>query len=337
MRQALYHPEHGYYSGTPRRIGRAGDFYTAVSVGPLYGRLLAAVALEAWESCGQPTGFTIIEQAAHDGQLAADILAGLQGTPLGETARFCIVEPQAAYRDAQQHRLQPALGDRISWVTDVSALPPGPGFFVCNELLDAFPVHRVRWTGEEWQELGVTVDAAGELTFESRPIIDVSLAEEVSQLPTDLPTGYTTEIHPAATEWMRNVCASGFDGSLLVADYGYEASEYYTPERADGTLRRYFQHQVDGEVLKDLGKSDLTAHINFSRVISDAQQGGFEVKRFMEQGRFLTHAAKSWLASLEGKVPTGETIALLRQFQSLTHPGHMGAAFRMLLLKRNCR
>ncbi|MDB6075071.1 MAG: hypothetical protein JWO89_2711, partial [Verrucomicrobiaceae bacterium] len=89
---------------------------------------------------------------------------------------------------------------------------------------------------------------------------------------------------------------------------------------------------VDGEVLRDLGECDLTAHVNFTQVIDEAERGGFGVKRFMEQGRFLTHAAKPWLASLEGKPPSSATMALLRQFQTLTHPSHMGAAFRMLLL-----
>ncbi|MEQ1749210.1 MAG: class I SAM-dependent methyltransferase, partial [Prosthecobacter sp.] len=74
MELALYHPEHGYYGPAPRRIGRSGDFYTAVSVGPLYGRLLVALAQQVREELGQPSEFIVIEQAAHDGQLAEDIL-----------------------------------------------------------------------------------------------------------------------------------------------------------------------------------------------------------------------------------------------------------------------
>ncbi|MCW0218238.1 MAG: hypothetical protein OJI67_07930, partial [Prosthecobacter sp.] len=54
MQQALYHPQHGYYGPGPRRIGRSGDFYTAVSVGPLYGRLLSNLASQVFEELGQP-------------------------------------------------------------------------------------------------------------------------------------------------------------------------------------------------------------------------------------------------------------------------------------------
>ncbi len=336
MHLALFHPGHGYYSGSPRRIGRAGDFFTAVSVGPLYGRLLAAVAEETWESLGRPGEFTLIEQGAHDGQLAADVWAGLQEGPLGGLARYLIVEPKAGYRRAQKDRLLPLMDGRVDWADDPALLPalPGGAFFLCNELLDAFPVHRLRWTGTAWEEVGVVI-AAGELAFEARPITAGPLADEAARLPKDLPSGYTTEVHPAATEWMRRLAAVPFRGAVLIADYGYEEAEYRMPERADGTLRRYREHQVDGEVLKDLGESDLTAHINFTPVITEAAGGGFQVKRFMEQGRFLTHAAKPWLASLEGRPPSAGTMALLRQFQTLTHPGHMGAAFRMLLLERD--
>lgn len=335
MRLALFHPEHGYYSRSPRRIGREGDFFTAVSVGPLYGRLLAAVAVETWEHLGRPGEFALIEQGAHDGQLAADVWAGLQEGPLAGVARYFIVEPQAAYREAQKNRLLPLMGERVDWGDDHARLPalPGGAFFLCNELLDAFPVHRLRWSGSGWEELGVVI-SDGELAFEARPIPPGPLADEAARLPVDLPAGYTTEVHPAATEWTRSLAAVPFRGAVLIADYGYEEAEYRMPERADGTLRRYRQHKVDGEVLKDLGESDLTAHINFTGVIAEARRGGFKVKRFMEQGRFLTHAAKPWLTSLEGRPPSTETMALLRQFQTLTHPGHMGAAFRMLLLER---
>ena len=334
MRLALYHPQHGYYSGQPRRIGRTGDFYTAVSVGPLYGKLLAAVAVETWEALGRPEVFMLIEQGAHDGQLAADLWAGLQESDLADSARYCIVEPQSGYREAQKNRLLPLLGDRVSWVAALAELPEGNGgtLFLCNELLDAFPVHQVRWNGLAWDEMGVTVGAGGVLAFDPRPVQTGALADEVARLPGDLPTGYTTEVHPAAADWVQALCTQPFKGAVLIADYGYEEAEYYAPERSDGTLRRYHQNRVDGEVLRDLGLADLTAHIPFSRVITEAEDAGFAVKRFMEQGRFLTHAAKPWLAGLEGRPPSSQTMALLRQFQSLTHPSHMGAAFRMLLL-----
>src|SRR5438045_6702848 len=40
MDVALYDPDLGYYAGAAQRSGRAGDFFTSVDVGPLFGELL---------------------------------------------------------------------------------------------------------------------------------------------------------------------------------------------------------------------------------------------------------------------------------------------------------
>lgn len=331
MYRALYDPAHGYYGRGPRRIGRGGDFFTAVSVGPLYGRLLAQVAADVREGlrCPPESDFTIVEQGAHDGQLAADVW---QGWPDNPKPRYLIVEPQAAYRTAQQERLIPLMQDRVEWVSSLSELATRPTFDACflsNELLDAFPVHRVRWTGESWRELYVTPD----LQWVEGPLSSPAVQDEVARLPSGLPADYTTEVHPQATAWMRQIAHLPFRGAILIADYGYEATEYYAPERSDGTVRRYYEHRSDGDVLDNLGNCDLTAHINFTRLIEEAATGGLHMARFMDQGRFLTHAAALWLRTLEGQPMTPATAAALRQFHTLTHPGHMGMAFRMLLLK----
>ena len=54
MEQALYHPELGYYSSGRCAVGRRGDYFTNVSVGPLFGRLLAAQFAEMWEALAGP-------------------------------------------------------------------------------------------------------------------------------------------------------------------------------------------------------------------------------------------------------------------------------------------
>ena len=64
MEQALYHPIHGYYSSERARIGRAGDFFTNVSVGDLFGEILAAQAVELFDLLGAPGQFKIAEQGA---------------------------------------------------------------------------------------------------------------------------------------------------------------------------------------------------------------------------------------------------------------------------------
>src|SRR5437588_11295955 len=76
MEAALYDPEHGYYASGRAAIGRGGDYFTNVSVGPLFGRLLMRQFAETWRRLGQPADFTVVEQGAHAGDFAHDVLEG---------------------------------------------------------------------------------------------------------------------------------------------------------------------------------------------------------------------------------------------------------------------
>lgn len=328
MELALYHPEHGYYGAGPRRIGRKGDFFTSVSVGPLFGKLLAMRALQEWQAQAEPEDFTIIEQGAHDGQLAEDVLSALEGKSL----RHLIVEPNPKYREVQTKRL----GDRVQWAESLAALQTGPahGFFLCNELPDAFPVHLVRWNGERWDELFVEVDGTEAFRFVAGDFSCAELAEEAKHLPHDLETGHTIEINLAMLTWIRELAHAAFRGAIFIADYGLDAEEFFTDSRASGTIRRYWQHQMDGHVLADLGECDLTTHINFTRLINEAMRHGLKQREYDLQGRVLGRLAMPWLKSLEGQPLDAAT---MRQFQSLTHPAFMGRSFRCLILEKPAR
>ena len=137
------------------------------------------------------------------------------------------------------------------------------------------------------------------------------------------------------SQWMRALAQAPFRGRIYIADYGLDHEELHAPERTQGTLRRYRQHQTDDRVLEDLGVCDLTTHVNFTRLIETAQEGGLKVEAYEHQGRYLGRLGLAWLATLEGRAPDASAQALLRQFHSLTHPGMMGRSFRVLLLGKD--
>ena len=108
MEQALYHPELGYYSSGRCAIGRRGDYFTNVSVGPLFGRLLAAQFVEMWEVLGRPEDFAIVEQGAHHGDFARDALGALRerAPDFFSTLRYRIIEPFPILRERQEEALR---------------------------------------------------------------------------------------------------------------------------------------------------------------------------------------------------------------------------------------
>src|SRR5438270_491652 len=108
MEQALYHPEHGYYSSGRAAIGRRGDYFTNVSVGPLFGELLALQFAEIWEQLSKIDTFTIVEQGAHHGQFAGDVLEFTQRRfpEFFAALRYRIIEPFPKLQDRQWQTLR---------------------------------------------------------------------------------------------------------------------------------------------------------------------------------------------------------------------------------------
>jgi len=332
MRIALYEPRLGYYRRGVRSIGRGGDFFTSVSVGPVFGELLARFCARIWRSLGTPSEFAIIEQGAHEGRLAGDILSALeQRQPdLAKQLRYVIVEPDEELRTVQLANL-PKWRHQVLHCADLK-LPPGVprhAVFLCNELIDAFPVHRAIFDAEHsaWREMFVE-DSGGVLNFLTDDPTSLLLRKEMSHLPAQAPDNCTTEINLAMLTWLRDLAAAPFEGAVLILDYGFTEDAWTSGGHPLNTLRRYRDHQSDEHVLEGLGECDLTSNVNFTRLGREAESLGLPVLDFIEQGRFLTQIAAARLQD-HSHPPDA---AWLRQFQTLTHPGMMGRTFHALVL-----
>jgi SAM-dependent MidA family methyltransferase len=330
MEVALYRPGDGYYEHRSNQVGVQGDFYTSVSVGPVFGELLAS---QFWDwAVGASDGpVTWVEAGAHDGRLAADILGWLAARrpAARERVRYVIVEPSPVRRAWQAERLA-AWGDWVSW-TD--SIPETQGVVFSNELLDAFPIERFGWDAAAftWYRRGVGCGAQG-FIWTRLPVPD-ALRSCLPVLPDALlavlPDGFTWECSPGAEAWWGAAARALRRGWLVTFDYGLTEMEFFSPGRLDGTLRGYRGHRLVDDVLVDPGAVDLTAHVNFTRIERAGLAAGLAEGSLLEQPQFLTRVMSRTLG------PTanfGEwTPARVRQFQTLTHPQHLGRAFRVLV------
>lgn len=342
MELALYDPEHGYYcrraSGPGyRQLGRKGDFYTSVSVGEMFGLLLAHGVHREWETrFSRCLPFVIVEQGAHDGQLARDLIAGLRemGSPLLEGLEYRIVEPRAALRGQLAERLAAEPSGPLRVVDGLESARAPQGLFLCNELLDAFPVDRLVFEEGTWRERWVAWDSEGRHpTWTSRELRP-EWRDFVELLGGDYPEGYETELCLGVDAWMEEAAPLFDEGLWWIIDYGYERSDYYDPRRSRGTLRCYRDHQAGEDPFAFPGEQDLSAHVDFTRVELAAQRCGLKTLRFTDQHHFLIEAARPWLLSQEGRSPDAATMKRLRQFQTLTHPGMMGQQFKVMELAK---
>jgi SAM-dependent MidA family methyltransferase len=330
MEVALAHPEHGYYmTGTPR-TGFTGDFLTGPETHPIFGFALARQIAECWERLGRPAEFTVREFGAGSGTLALDILAGLrEELPAALAAmRYEVSDANPArVSEAQARAIEAGFGAHLAPATS----GPVTGVLLANELLDAFPVHRLIWRDGTLQELYVGW-RDGWFTDEPGPLSDARLAAPVEGLP--LADGQQLEVSLAAQEWAQQLGRQLAPGYAILIDYGYPAAELFDPAaRLNGTLRTYSAHMVGTDPYRRVGTQDLTAHVDFTAIATAAESGGCAVLGLTSQAYFFAGLGieELLLRLQQTAVSANDYLAARETIMHLLEPRGLGR-FRVLVL-----
>ena len=320
MELALYEPGLGYYE-TQREVGKEGDFFTSVSVGTLFGELLAfqfAQWMEAIDGSIQ-----LIEAGAHNGQLSCDILNTLkQWHPIiYEKVSVIIVEQSKQYQRWQAEALAEHEG-KVEWRCQIPKQIRG--IFFCNELLDAFPVQRLGWDvdGKTWFEWGI---ASEDERFVWRRMENLQIRFGCEEGLTD---GYVTVQSTRREVFWIKVSSALRQGRVMTFDYGLESDAFFVPPRKDGTLRAYYRHQITDDLLARVGEQDLTSSVNFTAIRNAGESAGLKSEPMRAQEQFLMGIFEKTLKQPE-RFPEW-TAKRRRQFQTLVHPEHLGRQFQVL-------
>ncbi len=335
METALYDPDFGYYTTPGSRIGPDGDYYTSPDVNPIFaemiGKQLAQVA-EAIEGPGDASeDFTIVEMGAGKGLLGRHLLnAYRRGNPAFlSRVRYLIAERSAAMIAEQQCRLRSLLQDSvpITWASDLSHLPAESltGVILSNELVDAFPVHRVVMRPLGLREIYVGWAQDRFIEIEAPPF-SLTLESYFKRLGINLEDGQRAEVNLQALEWMRQIGAILRRGLVLTIDYGHTAADLFAPTRKTGTLLCYHQHTVSDTPYLRVGQQDLTAHVDFTSLALTGREVGLEVTGFTNQLHFLMGLGiESAFAGLDPESP---------EFDGMRHllrPEGMGTTYKILV------
>jgi SAM-dependent MidA family methyltransferase len=327
MELALYHRQHGYYMEGRERIGKAGDYFTSVSVSPLFGRLLARQFLKWRDELGYPPEFEIVEFGGHRGQLREDVLAA------APDLKYRVVETADPFPDS---------------IT---------GVVFSNEFLDALPVHRVRVQGGEWKEVYVSVSetgakptpapprrgppqlpsnggAGGGFRQTLGPLSTPRLSDFLDGLPVHLMEGYTTEVNLRALDWMETIARRLKRGFVLTIDYGYDREDYFSPQHRDGTLLCYHHHTKNDNPYLHIGEQDMTAHVEFTSLIEHGKRFGLEPVLFTDQSHFLLQIGESEISEIVQRT-AGQLSKERQAIHQLLHPELMGRTFKVLV-QRKC-
>lgn len=265
MGLALYHPEHGFYSGTGK-AGRRGDFITSAEVGPLFGHVVANAIDAEWKRLGTPDVFTVIDAGAGPGTLAKSVL---RAEPhCAEALRYIAVEQSADQR-----------AEHPDGVLSVEELPIEligdgiDGVVIANELLDNLVFSRVQRIEGVLQTLDVDVSADGELELVpggTQPNLDSLFDAGVA----------SATLQSEAATWVSTAQGALSRGRVIVIDYARLSS-------AEVEIRTYADHERAGDPLVALGTKDITVDVDLEqlqRVVGPADHISTQAEWLAEHG-----------------------------------------------------
>lgn len=292
-------------------IGRKGDYFTNVSVGPLFGQLLAAQFCQIWERLGKPNDFVIVEQGAHDGQFALDVLEFVQKRvpEFFEALCYRIIEPFPILERQQRRKLE-GFAEKVKWP---NSLEPFTGIHFSNELLDAMPVRLINNGTEKL----VALDG-DRFVFVERPV-----AEKV--------------FNQAALEAINQIAANLQRGYVIAIDYGFLDEEF------ERNLQVRARHRNLDSPFEQIGYADITMSVDWKNIVQCAEVKRLRVAGFTDQHHFLTGILSQFGrgGSREpspgdwDQSPLPDTPKAKRELQTLLHPEMLGRAFQVLALEKN--
>jgi SAM-dependent MidA family methyltransferase len=339
MDRCLYTPGLGYYSAGKTKFGAAGDFVTAPELGSLFARCVANVTAPVLAALGETADF--LELGGGSGAFAEAALKAF--AELGTLPRhYLILEPSADLRARQRERLAAALpaevNARVQWLDR----PPDldwRGVLFANEVIDALPATRFTLKDGEVFEEHVALDGEGRLLRTDRPA-DPLVAGAVRHLERDLGApfadGYRSELLPQLPYWMQAIADAMQAGVMLFVDYGYVRSEFYLPERSDGTLMAHYRHHAHNDPLWLPGLNDLTASVDFTALAEAGNHAGFGVAAYLSQAQFLIASGlqEAFEAAHAQAPDEAARYRLAQEVKRLTLPDQMGERFQAMLFAR---
>jgi len=337
MELALYHPKAGYY--TQRRTGegpagRSGDFLTAPTASPIFGRTLAELVRQLAATLGEPVSF--VELGAGEGVLLAGVLEQL-GERRGDVLRRALAVETGEW--ARKRIGKRCKGVEVTSRLSEASWPAGPVVLFASELYDALPVHRVTVLGQQQgyalAEYFVEPDGKGGLRWALGEPSTSDVLRYLREHGLTLEEGQVAEIRPQVRAiHAEHLAWCGSDAVAFVVDYGHISRKLYDPRaRRHGSLVGYRAHALVEEVLADPGEIDITAHVNFDDLENAASDAGWERGVMRPLGSFLTlHGALSFLptAVARGEPLSPEQWVELSAVKRLLLPSGMGSDLKVL-------
>jgi len=314
MSASLFHETYGFYTKAPSIGSPVGPFDTNAKF-TAFGFAVAEAITQAAKVIGG--SIRVLELGGGTGQLGACIVSCLS-----IPHEYVVLETSSGLRAIQAEK-------GLKVVETLQDLMPAPTVVFGNEVLDAFPVHRVMGMGDEGvRELFVELDEDGEFCERPGAVSNQKLLQRLQEEHIHLGRGHIAELCLEITPFLQGLERVVKPGYIIFVDYGDKASNIYSYHHRNGTLRSYYQQQQIHDPFFAVGQQDLTADVNFTAVISESTSLGLEFAGWTSQGAWLKNLGiRNW-------VERGEDFySRQREVDVLTGAASLGSTFDVLMFK----
>ena len=277
FKNVLYDKKYGYYA-TKYPFGKKGDFITAPNISNLFSEIIAIWIISTWQVFGKPKNISVIELGPGDGSLTKILLKVFKKFPdFNKAKKIYLYETSSLLKNLQKKNIK---NNNVKWLKNFKDINKGPVIFFGNEFFDAIPIKQFKKANGFLYEKYYTFDENKKIEeiFKKASKQDASIIDSFKSLKKlnfiEFPKYGFEELKKIIKKILQ------LKGCLLLIDYGYLKSEN------QNTLQSVIHHKKN-HLLNNLGKADITSHVNFKLLNEFFLKNNLKVKKIVNQQKFL--------------------------------------------------
>ena len=322
FRNVLYDKKFGYYT-SQIPFGQSGDFITSPKISSIFSEIIAIWIVSSWETFGKPKNFNIVELGPGDGSLAKILLKSFKKFPeFNSIKNMFLLEKSIFLRSVQKKKI---LNNDVKWIDNLNVIKKGPVVFFGNEFFDAIPIKQFKKINNNIYEKCYKLEKNKDIKeiFTRASPASVKIIKSYKSLKNlkfiEFPQFGLQELKKI------NKKISKLGGCVLMIDYGY------LKPNNQNTLQSVMKHKRNN-VLDNLGKADITAHVNFALLSEFFKKEGLKVKNVITQKQFLERMGIVERAQIiSNKMKFREKSDLYLRLKRLLGSNYMGDLFKVIL------
>ena len=318
----LYDSKIGYYN-YKQPLGEKGDFITSPKISDLFSEMIAIWIIATWELFGKPKNLNIVELGPGDGSLTKILLRSFKKFPdFNSSKKIFLYEESSFLKRIQKKNI---MNTEVKWISNFKTIKKGPVIFFGNEFFDAIPIKQFKRTNGSLLEKNYTFQ-------EDKKIKEIF--KKASKVDTEIIESYKTfknlkfiELPKFGLQELKKITKtiSDLKGCILLIDYGY------LKPNNQNTLQSVFKHRKNS-LLKNLGKADITTHVNFALLKEFFIKRNLKTKNIITQKEFLENMGIVERAKIIGKrMKFSDQSNLYFRLKRLLSPRAMGNLFKVIL------